>query len=62
MYSIEVQLPIITMLIRIKMAAPGIRELEDGPEAYPLEEVEHMLPSRSLREPPSEFFEFRFVQ
>src|SRR2546426_9665677 len=56
MYSVEVHLPITTMLIRIEVAAPKIQELQYRPEDYLLIQVEDMLSSRSLREPLSELF------
>ena len=62
MYSVEMHLPIITMLISVEVAAPKIQELEDRPEAYLLKQVEHVLPARSLGESPSEVFQFWFVQ
>src|SRR2546427_5422694 len=61
MYSVEMHLPIITMFIRVEVAAPKIQELEDSPKAYLLEQVEHVLPSGSLGESPSEVFQFWFV-
>ena len=51
-------LTIITMLIRVKMAAPEIQELEDGAEAYLLVEVEDMFSPRSLCEALPELFQF----
>ena len=60
-HSVEVHPPIVTMLVRVEVAAPEIQELEDGPEAYLLEEVEDVLPPRSFREFPSELFQFLFV-
>ena len=62
MYSVEVHLAIITMLIRVEMAAPKIQELQYRTEAYLLIQVQDVLPSRSLRKSPSEIFQFRFVQ
>jgi len=37
MYSIEMHLPIITMLISVEVAAPEIQESKDHSEAYLLE-------------------------
>ncbi len=62
MDSVEMRLPVITMLVRVEVAAPEVQELEDGPEAHLLEEVEDMLPSRSLGESTSELFQFRLVE
>ena len=61
MYSVEMHLSIVAMLIRVEVAAPKIQELEDRPEAYLLKQVEHVLPSRSLGESLSEVFQFWFV-
>ena len=61
MYSVEMHLSIITMLVRVEVAAPEVQELEDRPEAYLLVKVEDVLPSRSLRELPAELFQFWFI-
>ena len=60
--GVEVHLTIITMVVRVEVAAPEVQELEDRPEAYLLIQVEDVFPSRGLREPLSEVFQFWFVQ
>ena len=61
MNSVIMHLPVITMLVSVEVAAPEVQELEDGSEAHLLVEVENMLPSRGLSEPPPELFQLWFV-
>ena len=53
MNSVEMHLPVITMLVRVEVAAPEVKELENGSEAQLLVEVEDMFTSGSLGEFPS---------
>ena len=62
MNSVEMHLPVITMLVRVEVAAPEVKELENGSEAQLLVEVEDMFTSGSLGEFPSELFQFRFLE
>ena len=62
MNSVEMHLPVITMLVCVEVAAPEIQELDDGSEAQLLVEVENMFASGSLSESPPELFQFRFLE
>ena len=62
MNSVEMHLPVIAVFVRVEVAAPEVKELEDGSEAQLLVEVEDMFASGSLGKFPSELFQFRFLE